>query len=339
MSRLKIFVYEAGRHFEMNDLLEPSSRYARVRFDYTSVSLLEKMDDRFFERVKEPDEADFIAFPLNLMPFVYRCGVHGNVPGITDDPGGNEHVVDFLRSMPFYEECEERHLFFFNDHDWPGPVGVKCVVVNSSTSRENPNPNQVSFPFIIKDMVKERPIPSQKLTYHTFFSGYAGSDPVRVKLLDALVRFTEKEKRLKAYIDGVAACHFHIADPGLKDRRRERYLEVMRQSITALCPRGTGQNSIRFFESMCMGKIPVLISDHCVLPLEGEIDWGSLLFRIAESEVESAGEILLEWFEGQDERTLLDRSVRNRLTWERWFQPEKKAELLAACLRKVKDAS
>lgn len=45
-----------------------------------------------------------------------------------------------------------------------------------------------------------------------------------------------------------------------------RYNELLSVSIFSLCPSGSGPNSIRFWESLAAGAIPVLLSDFCALP-------------------------------------------------------------------------
>ena len=49
-----------------------------------------------------------------------------------------------------------------------------------------------------------------------------------------------------------------------------------------LCPRGRGSNSIRFFEALNFGKIPILISDDVKLPLRSKIDYSEFCIEIQE---------------------------------------------------------
>jgi len=46
-----------------------------------------------------------------------------------------------------------------------------------------------------------------------------------------------------------------------------RYNEVLSNSIFSLCPSGAGPNSLRLWESMAVGSIPVILSDQYELPL------------------------------------------------------------------------
>lgn len=62
------------------------------------------------------------------------------------------------------------------------------------------------------------------------------------------------------------------------------YAELLRRSRFFLCPRGNGVGSIRLFETLQAGRVPVIISDAYVLP-EG-IDWESCSVRIAEKDID-----------------------------------------------------
>lgn len=68
-----------------------------------------------------------------------------------------------------------------------------------------------------------------------------------------------------------------------EELRAAEYRAVMARSMFALCPSGTGPNSIRFWESIEFGTIPVLISDTMTLPGQPD-DWKNSVVRIPESE-------------------------------------------------------
>lgn len=68
------------------------------------------------------------------------------------------------------------------------------------------------------------------------------------------------------------------------------YQEALARSRFSLCPRGTGASTIRFWESLQAGAIPVLFADAMTLP-EG-FDWESCVVKIAEKDVQSIGKRL-----------------------------------------------
>lgn len=51
------------------------------------------------------------------------------------------------------------------------------------------------------------------------------------------------------------------------------YSKIIEQSLVSLCPRGCGLSSFRFFESMQLGTVPILIAEEDVRPFKEYINW------------------------------------------------------------------
>lgn len=62
-----------------------------------------------------------------------------------------------------------------------------------------------------------------------------------------------------------------------------------------LCPRGTGISSVRLFEAMSIGTIPVIIADGYRPPLHSIIDWKSISVSIPENKLKYIPSILSEF--------------------------------------------
>ena len=73
---------------------------------------------------------------------------------------------------------------------------------------------------------------------------------------------------------------WHYESKNLEKRQTE-YKQILSRSRFSLCPRGTGASTIRFWESLQAGAIPVLISDAMKLPAGW--DWSKTIIRIKES--------------------------------------------------------
>jgi hypothetical protein len=83
--------------------------------------------------------------------------------------------------------------------------------------------------------------------------------------------------------------HFYLKDENLELYARE-YQDILLRSRFALCPRGTGASTIRFWESLQAGAIPVLISDEMRLP--DYFDWEKCIIRIAEKDISQIPTVL-----------------------------------------------
>lgn len=91
--------------------------------------------------------------------------------------------------------------------------------------------------------------------------------------------YTEKQNNKKSY----------DASDNHKDNT-EKYNSVLLNSKFSLCPSGTGPNSIRFWESLACGSIPVLLADTLELP-EHNL-WEKAIVRVEEKDCEKVHEIL-----------------------------------------------
>jgi hypothetical protein len=69
---------------------------------------------------------------------------------------------------------------------------------------------------------------------------------------------------------------------GLKAEQQRHYRNVLGQSIFSLCPSGSGPNTIRLWESIGMGAIPVVLSDQCRLPGEQKL-WNQAAIFLRET--------------------------------------------------------
>lgn len=89
-----------------------------------------------------------------------------------------------------------------------------------------------------------------------------------------------------------------------QEELRREYGDVMGRSRFSLCPKGNGIGTVRFWESLSAGAIPVIIgSDDLALPLDGDlIPWDEIIIRIDESEVEKVPEIIAAISPEREER-------------------------------------
>ncbi|WP_396274995.1 exostosin family protein [Hyphomonas sp.] len=68
------------------------------------------------------------------------------------------------------------------------------------------------------------------------------------------------------------------------------YNNILLNSRFSLCPSGTGPNTIRFWESLAVGSIPVLLSDSVDLPKN--IEWEKFIVIVKEKNIKNIEKIL-----------------------------------------------
>ena len=63
------------------------------------------------------------------------------------------------------------------------------------------------------------------------------------------------------------------------------YKNILAESIFSLCPSGTGPSSIRIWESMSYGSIPVILADTLILPIIPNINWNDFFIIWKEKDI------------------------------------------------------
>lgn len=97
-----------------------------------------------------------------------------------------------------------------------------------------------------------------------------------------------------------------------KNAYTKNYLDIVKKSKFVLCPRGDAVSSMRLFESMKMGRAPVIIGDQWVYP-EGPA-WETFSVHIPEKDIPSIPGVLEKLEDRAEEMGLLARQA-----WEDWF--------------------
>jgi hypothetical protein len=219
------------------------------------LSLLQKYGCSHFEIAKTIQEADIVLF----LEYGYI--------GLTDLPR--------LASRIRCAKSASKH-FLFSEADWPFPV-----LPGAYPSLANPYSWAHSWSFPPRFSANENPQPSlQEAQPDLFFSflGRAATHPVRSKIL--------------AFDDPKTPC-LDAADGPRRFRNfdySKTYVELIRRSKFVLCPRGFGASSIRVFETMCLGRVPVIISDQWQKP--PGIPWSDCCIVVPESNVSQIPKML-----------------------------------------------
>jgi len=120
------------------------------------------------------------------------------------------------------------------------------------------------------------------------FIGYQNNQEVRKQIfsLPLVQNCVIKERETWHYLQfykQVRSNTQHDFKKKWRQEDREEYKDILARSRFSLCPRGAGPNTIRFWESLQAGAIPILLSDEAWLP-EG-IDWSKSIIKVAEKDV------------------------------------------------------
>lgn len=322
---LKLFLYREGEHFQI------PARLGEAGVNPVPIPLLQDLGEHGdcvrgrFVRAASPEEADYIVFPYVLDVFITVMRAMS--------------VHYFIRQLPYFLRHERKHVFF-HCQDLGDPLFTEGLILTSTPDRFNvDDPFQSTLPYLPGGHVL-RNAPDfdfDAIDLDTSFVG-ALSGTVRYDLAQSICA----EPGLRALIQhpgtgdwaSKAASYLHMQDTVKKKALEDRFVSALRRSWTSLCPRGNGSSSIRFYETMCMGRIPVHVSDAYVPPFGEDIDYSQFCLFIPESEVKQAGRMLRAWLARRGKEELMAMCRMARQVWERHFRPEDQSDVCLEYMRR-----
>ncbi|MBG29617.1 MAG: hypothetical protein CMI31_06400 [Opitutae bacterium] len=140
------------------------------------------------------------------------------------------------------------------------------------------------------------------------FVGSIDTSETRTKLL----KLNRKDSPIVDVSGKVSEAWANYEDETEKKKLIDSYISSILNSKFVLCPRGYNCSSIRLFESMKLGRAPVIISDEWTSPIGP--DWDSCSVRINERDILKIPVLLKE---RENEWKDLGESAKE--TWEKYF--------------------
>ena len=212
---------------------------------------------------------------------------------------GEDPFLGRVRKHPFVSKYRERCFCVSErDHTFPFLPGVYTSVPASWY-----DPDRIRGGFYTARGIWNRHLRSVPISgtesYLFSFAGSFRTSPIRKKL-----------KYLNSHNKSVIVN-------SLDDKmNNEEYANLLLDSKFVLCPRGISPSSIRIFETIKCGRIPVIISDEWIPP-EGP-DWDLFSVQIEESEIVNIPDILSSYCTDK----IRDMSFLAIDAWEKYFSPK-----------------
>ncbi len=103
-------------------------------------------------------------------------------------------------------------------------------------------------------------------------------------------------------------------------KSRKEYVENIIASDFVLAPKGDGNFSTRFFETISLGRIPLLIDTECVLPLEGIVKYDQFILRVDYKDLEKLGKTVNDFFERISDDDFVTMQKKAREAFEQYLR-------------------
>ena len=241
-------------------------------------------------------------------------------------------------------------LFFDAGDTWePFPLD-EGVLYRTSLDRRLRRPGERAMPAMVRDLREEAaeagdddeallgPAPHAARP-RVGFCGYVGTPGhrlaclamlrlqkwrglrTRARTLDALRRQSASGGGFDT--DFVTRAAFGQAVPEGEAARlmRREFLQNLLENPYTLCLRGKGNFSFRLYEVLGVGRVPLFVDTHCVLPFEDELDWPALMPMADAGNLAAAGETFTKFHQQFDAETFAAHQRRLHETWRDWLSP------------------
>ncbi|MBW4451462.1 MAG: glycosyltransferase family 47 protein [Nostoc indistinguendum CM1-VF10] len=167
-------------------------------------------------------------------------------------------------------------------------------------------------------------------TYHGLMLSKSlklGVSPYKGKILrnQAMRRLAESPSLVNTNFiitEGSESVYLTTQDPDKRQKTRAEFVKNMVESDYNLCCRGSANYSIRLYETLSCGRIPVFIDTDCVLPYDSVIDWKKYCVWIDEKEIPYIAEKVAEFHSNISDKEFVDLQHECRKLWKNWLSSE-----------------
>ncbi|MBD2429779.1 MULTISPECIES: exostosin domain-containing protein [Fischerella] len=115
---------------------------------------------------------------------------------------------------------------------------------------------------------------------------------------------------------------FEAKEPEEKLKVRLEYVQNMVESNYILCCRGRGNFSLRFYETLCCGRIPIFVDTDCVLPYDFKIDWKKYCVWVDSKDLPQIAEKVAEFHNNLSPEQFVELQYDCRQMWKDWLSYE-----------------
>lgn len=151
-----------------------------------------------------------------------------------------------------------------------------------------------------------------------FFTSIDDVNPVFIapKFRSHCLQLLEKSSGITTHF--IRRSQYRAGVQTITDRQRSTqvFFDNMAASQYVLCVRGAGNFSVRLYETLAMGRIPVYVHTGGFLPLQDVIDWKQHMVWVEVDELGMLADKVIEFHEQLDADGLKALCKANRQLWE-----------------------
>lgn len=253
---------------------------------------------RFIDKKKEfltftdVEMADYVMLPFKWSNAINQSSVHT----ILEAKKHNKKIIAF-----------------FND-DYDGNIvtpSKNFYLFRTSTYASKIKPNEIIMPAFCEEF--EFIKPTEKAIRNNVI-GFCGNvrDPYRYPI------FSEIEKNYNLCKNFVYRNGFWAPEISDKTIARKEFVANVRSGLFGICIRGNGNFSYRLYETLALGRIPIIINSDLKLPLQKVVDWQRQAIICEPHEISTLHTRIEQYVK---KLNVLDICYENKHIYDEYFSP------------------
>ncbi len=219
--------------------------------------------------------------------------------------------------LEYINETKPVIAFYNDDNDKPinEKIHRNIFVYRTSMNKSKQKNNEYALPAWSNDF-NQSPIREKGQKPIVSFCG-ALTHPDRKKCIDQL------SKNANIRTNFIIRNTFWGGNPHGKTIRQE-YIENLKCCDFVLCCRGAGNFSYRLYETLSVGRIPIIIDTDNTLPCDDVIDWNKFIITTSDN----INADIEKWWDSIDDSEFKSRQQYSRQIYDNFIKPSGFAKYL-----------
>ena len=185
---------------------------------------------------------------------------------VSHKPTQTFKLIDELKAK--YPKNKKIVIFIIHDFEFQYPKFSNVILIRTSVRESQIQPNEMVMPFIWDCATEPLPVSEPTAKPKVGFCGLASKH--RKKLVQAFNDSNEVD------CDFILRQSFWGGAPNSADVAEE-YNNNLKDNQYTLANRGAGNYSMRFYQALAFGRIPILINTDVKLPFDDKINWADFI--------------------------------------------------------------
>lgn len=258
-------------------------------------------NNKIYQVVDKVEEADciFLNYKIRSKQHKIKLVTETNVPVVTE-------ALNLSRQF-------QKKLVYMCGGDVPPVILPNCLdirVLNTSVYKSIKCKNEIviaphvedNFSFFLTETKLSIGFVGHKLCNRHIYLDYLSKSSIETNFI---IR--------DAYIHKLKKCH------------KRDFENNMNNNLFTFCYRGGGNFSVRFYETLMRGRIPIVVTTDNVFPYEDKINYSQIGLFIEEESLRkemNLESLILDYYNQKSEQDLIEIQKYNRYVYETYFRKD-----------------